>query len=440
MSSDHTGKAGAEPVSEDHGEAVSVRDTFTVMTQIVLPSDCTPSGVCLGGRVLAWIDICAGLASRHLAHYPCVTASVDNVHFQAPCMRGDLLVLTAVVNRAFGSSMEIGVKVEIEHVASGQMEYCCGAYLTFVSIGPSGKPHKLKDMVSPLESSPVAFERWNRAMLRRQDRLARAKSGKDEHNHCVLPFSLLQLYCERHSMQSMARNFHALSSQQEEDMIHLQEKEGNATKQRRLSARKLSSSGNTPLKVYAGDTLTCTTHIVMPQHANTLKVTFGGQIMEWMEQSAYISATRFFKTSELLSASVDGLKFLHPTRVGDLVYIMSRVTTAYRTSVEVIVSVYVQSYYTIDEPNSGKKMMRTDPPRLCNSGFLTIVSSEHQNQLKNNLGRDKDDAGLLDTMVNMVEDRELVAETDAELAMVDENGSRRAERLRNRDTMLQNSH
>lgn len=38
-----------------------------------------------GGTVLSWIDICAGLAAKTFARGPCVTASVDAVHFLRPC-------------------------------------------------------------------------------------------------------------------------------------------------------------------------------------------------------------------------------------------------------------------------------------------------------------------------------------------------------------------
>lgn len=32
-------------------------------------------------QVLSWIDVCAGLAAKTLARGPCVTVSVDAVHF-----------------------------------------------------------------------------------------------------------------------------------------------------------------------------------------------------------------------------------------------------------------------------------------------------------------------------------------------------------------------
>lgn len=62
-------------------ESVSMGATRIVMHQIVAPSEVDSLGICFGGQVLSWIDVCAGLAAKTLAHGPCVTVSVDAVHF-----------------------------------------------------------------------------------------------------------------------------------------------------------------------------------------------------------------------------------------------------------------------------------------------------------------------------------------------------------------------
>ncbi len=66
-------------------EEIAMATTRVVMHQIVLPSDSDTLGICFGGQVLGWIDICAGLAAKTVARGPCVTASVDAVHFLKPC-------------------------------------------------------------------------------------------------------------------------------------------------------------------------------------------------------------------------------------------------------------------------------------------------------------------------------------------------------------------
>ena len=66
-------------------EELAMGTTRVVMHQIVLPSDSDTLGICFGGQVLGWIDVCAGLAAKTVARGPCVTASVDAVHFLKPC-------------------------------------------------------------------------------------------------------------------------------------------------------------------------------------------------------------------------------------------------------------------------------------------------------------------------------------------------------------------
>lgn len=87
-----------------------------------------------GGTVLSWVDICAGLAAKAFARGPCVTASVDAVHFLRPCHVGSVVIVAAMVNRTFRSSMEVGVRVEEEDSRTGVRHHCCSAYLTFVAL------------------------------------------------------------------------------------------------------------------------------------------------------------------------------------------------------------------------------------------------------------------------------------------------------------------
>jgi acyl-CoA thioesterase 11 len=47
------------------------------------------------------VDICAGMSARSLARGPCVTASVDAVHFLRPCRLGMVVIVAAMVNRTF---------------------------------------------------------------------------------------------------------------------------------------------------------------------------------------------------------------------------------------------------------------------------------------------------------------------------------------------------
>lgn len=52
------------------------------------------------------------------------------------------------------------------------------------------------------------------------------------------------------------------------------------------------------------------------------------QVMRWMEQCAYIAASRIGRSGHLLTGSLDSLAFAQPTRVGDIMYVTAQVCKA----------------------------------------------------------------------------------------------------------------
>lgn len=53
----------------------------------------------------------------------------------------------------------------------------------------------------------------------------------------------------------------------------------------------------------------------------------GVQVMRWMEQCAYIAASRVGRGHYLLTGSMDSIAFAQPTHVGDILYITAQVLT-----------------------------------------------------------------------------------------------------------------
>ncbi|UZJ54816.1 hypothetical protein CBS101457_004136 [Exobasidium rhododendri] len=106
------------------------------------------------GALLKLIDVAAGVAARRHAGTSCVTISVDAVLFLKPIHLGDLIHLSASVNRAWGTSMEIGVKVMKSDEHSLTQEYVSHSYLTFVAISHGQKATR--------KASPSSISRfWN---------------------------------------------------------------------------------------------------------------------------------------------------------------------------------------------------------------------------------------------------------------------------------------
>jgi acyl-CoA hydrolase len=116
-----------------------VRESISEYSEFALPTDANTLGNVLGGKVMHLVDLAAALAAVRHARCAVVTASVDQMSFLHPVHIGQLIVLRSSVNRVFRTSMEIGVRVEVENLLTGHIKHTSSAYLTFVAIDKSGK-------------------------------------------------------------------------------------------------------------------------------------------------------------------------------------------------------------------------------------------------------------------------------------------------------------
>src|SRR6202142_272783 len=115
-----------------------IADSRSEMTELILPNDANTLGNLLGGRLMHYIDLVGAMAAYRHARSHVVTASMDHIDFIAPVHLGDLLILKSTVNRAFTTSMEVGVKVWVENAIAGTLRHVASAYLTFVAVDPQG--------------------------------------------------------------------------------------------------------------------------------------------------------------------------------------------------------------------------------------------------------------------------------------------------------------
>lgn len=147
------------------------------MTQIVLPEHANALGTVFGGQIAAWIDVCAAVAAMRHARQIVVTASMDDLHFLAPAHVGEVVILKAHVNRAFGTSMEVGVRVEAENPVTGERRHTATAYLTFVALDAQGNRVPVPPLVPETEDEQ---RRYRQAEQRRQWRLERRRQLQKE--------------------------------------------------------------------------------------------------------------------------------------------------------------------------------------------------------------------------------------------------------------------
>ncbi|MGB6975422.1 MAG: acyl-CoA thioesterase [Terracidiphilus sp.] len=171
-------KIAAQPIpTDDHPAARNVASTQSAMTEIILPNDANTLGNLLGGRLMHFIDLTGAMAAYRHTRCHIVTAAMDHIDFIQPVHVGDLLILKSSVNRAFTSSLEVGVKVWVEHPQNGTLLHVASAYLVFVAIDKEGHPQRIPQLQP---ETPDEIRRFNDALRRRKHREAEAARRKQE--------------------------------------------------------------------------------------------------------------------------------------------------------------------------------------------------------------------------------------------------------------------
>uniref|UniRef100_A0A452VB71 Acyl-CoA thioesterase 11 n=1 Tax=Ursus maritimus TaxID=29073 RepID=A0A452VB71_URSMA len=260
-------------------------------------------------------------AERH-AGCPCVTASMDDIYFEHTISVGQVVNIKAKVNRAFNSSMEVGIQVASEDLCSEKQWTVCKALATFVAHRELSKV-KLKQITPRTEEEKMEH---SVAAERRRMRLLYADTIKDLLANCAI--------------QDVPPSALAGSD---------------------LESRDCSCM------VPAEKTRVESVELVLPPHANHQGNTFGGQIMAWMENVATIAASRLCRAHPTLKA-IEMFHFRGPSQVGDRLVLKAIVNNAFKHSMEV--GVCVEAYRQEAETHR----------RHINSAFMTFVVLDADDQ------------------------------------------------------------
>ena len=146
-----------------------MNEARAVLVKWMSITDANSAGSIHGGTVMKLCDEAAGLAAIRHARQRVVTAAVDRLTFLHPVYVGDVLTLSASVNAAWRTSMEVGVRVEAENPFTGDTRHTSSAYLTMVAIDDEGRATEVPPFVA---ESETAERREREAQLRRATRLA----------------------------------------------------------------------------------------------------------------------------------------------------------------------------------------------------------------------------------------------------------------------------
>ena len=127
--------------------------------------DANIAGNVHGGWIMKLCDEVAAIAATRHVGGRVVTAAVDGMKFRSPVHVGDLVTLRANVNAVWRTSMEVGVRVESENVATREVRHTCTAYLTMVALGDDERA----TAVPPLAMVTEEDERRREAALKRRE-------------------------------------------------------------------------------------------------------------------------------------------------------------------------------------------------------------------------------------------------------------------------------
>ena len=111
-----------------------------------------------------------------------------------------------------------------------------------------------------------------------------------------------------------------------------------------------------------------TVRIVRPNHLNGANRLFGGILMQWIDEVAGIVAKRHCMTN-VTTAAVDNLTFLHGAYQNDMVVIKGKITWVGSTSMEVCVDTYVEN-------------IRGERHRINNAHFMMVALDEHDKPIR----------------------------------------------------------
>ena len=148
----------------------TVAESATIMNHVPMPDEANVAGTLHGGFMLKHIDTAGGVAAWRHAGGPVVTASLERMDFLTPVHPGELMTLKASVNLVGRTSMDVGVRVEVESVSTGEKRHAATCYLTLVALDPHGKGKEVPPLILETEDD---HRRHAQALERR-----RLRAGK----------------------------------------------------------------------------------------------------------------------------------------------------------------------------------------------------------------------------------------------------------------------
>mgnify|MGYP003585867432 CR=1 FL=1 len=115
------------------------RPTEARLLHMVFPDHTNHLGTLFGGQALAWMDMSAFIAASRYARTTVVTARSEQVDFNQPIHKGDLVEVVARIVKVGRSSMSVDVDVITEDLISGERKLCTRGHFVLIALVPLGR-------------------------------------------------------------------------------------------------------------------------------------------------------------------------------------------------------------------------------------------------------------------------------------------------------------
>jgi len=309
------------------GKPLTPADTVVSMSELVDSEHClvgcgtgfTERPVLKSGPLLKWIDISASMAAGRFltitrAGSTAVTRSMQSVDFRGSAFLGDVLELTSKLVNVGRTSMTIEVVVTATDSQTQKSHLISVANVAMVALGWTLRGF------GPTPAPPLVPS--NDADRLKMAELTARRSAKGLDKKTFSP----QVWEE----------FLASSG----DLIG-------------------ASAGD----INPADTRTQCIKIAFPEHMNPGGYTFGGNLLSWMHDAAYLCGTKFAKQRKILAASIDEVNFLASSKTTDIITLHCQVNRVFNSSFVVGCRV--------------EKLNKADPEKpihICSAHFSMVAS------------------------------------------------------------------
>jgi acyl-CoA hydrolase len=123
----------------------------TCFIEMIFPDQANHYGTLFGGNALSLMGKAAFVAATRWARRSVVMATSEKVEFHVPVRVGDLLELTASVERVGRSSMTVVVEAVAESLLSGDRRVAVRGSFEMVAVDDDGKPTAVPPLYSVQE-------------------------------------------------------------------------------------------------------------------------------------------------------------------------------------------------------------------------------------------------------------------------------------------------